>query len=99
MEESRWTVVMRNIRRGIWLMTTLAALGWFYGAESPVTAQETGGKDSVKQGRSSQATQIPQSHMRRAKEVGAEEYVLVGAGDIAGCAALEGAAATAKVIE
>ncbi len=80
-------------------MTTLAALGWFYGAESAVTAQETGGKDPVKQGRSSQATQIPQSHMRRAKEVGAEEYVLVGAGDIAGCPALDGAAATAKLIE
>src|SRR5258708_1005904 len=91
-------------RKGIWLMATLAALGWFYGAKSAVTAQtltaqETGAKESAKQELSSQAAQKPQSHMRRAKEVGAEEYVLVGAGDIAGCSALEGAEATAKLIE
>src|SRR5258707_1565286 len=109
MEEFELTVGARIIRHriwrnGIWLMTTLAALGWFYGAESAVTAQtvtaqETGATDAVKPGRSSEATQKPQSHMRRAKEVGVEEYVLVGAGDIAGCPALDGAEATAKLIE
>lgn len=41
----------------------------------------------------------PKSHRMPGKETPAKVFVLVGAGDIASCASLEGAAATAKLIE
>src|SRR5690349_16295268 len=66
------------------------------------------GLSSVVEGPAEAQTTVPQSkergaEQRRAKAAGkqdaAKPFVLVGAGDVAACASLAGAAATAKLIE
>jgi len=81
-----------NYRRVLvqWLLATLVA------PVTPLWAQEPRATGT---GAVEKSAATPKSHRMPGKEVPAKAFVLVGAGDIASCAALEGAQATAKLIE